>query len=371
MITNRTVLRVIGIAVAVAVALFLLYRMREVLGLLVMAVFVAIALAPLVNFIEAHTPIPRVGAILASYLVLLVGIFGVGLLIVPPIVDEVDSFVKDLPTYVQDIRESDTLREYDEKYGVVEELERQADKLPTLAEDAGNALKDVTVGLFTALFKLVTVLVIAAFLLIDGRSILGFFYRRLDEDKERRARAMAADINKAVGGYVVGVLCISLIASTTTYIVLLILGVPFAVPLAVLMAFMVLIPLVGATIAGVIIGIVAALHSFPVAPIVWIIWLILYQQVENHVLQPQIYKRTVSLHPLLVIVGVLVGASLLGIVGALLAIPAAATIQIFVREWWRYRHGEPPPEGPGDAGEAAGDDPPPPQPTGKAAPEPA
>jgi predicted PurR-regulated permease PerM len=116
-----------------------------------------------------------------------------------------------------------------------------------------------------------------------------------------------------------------------------ILGLPFAVPLAVLVAFLDLIPLVGSTIAGVVVAIVAAIVGFPGKLIAWLIYLVVYQQLENNVLQPVVYRRTVAIHPLLVLVAVLVGGSLLGILGALLAIPIAASVQIVVKEWWATR----------------------------------
>ena len=133
---------------------------------------------------------------------------------------------------------------------------------------------------------------------------------------------------------------------------------PFAVPLAVLMAFLDLIPLVGATIGGVAIGIVTAFNDFPTSTIVWVIVFIVYQQIENNVLQPVVYRRTVNVPPLLVIVAILIGCSLLGVLGALVAIPMAATIQIVVRDVWANRRPEaedvlerpdvepPPPPGP-------------------------
>jgi predicted PurR-regulated permease PerM len=137
----------------------------------------------------------------------------------------------------------------------------------------------------------------------------------------------------AVGGYVAGALTIAMIAGIATYIVLLILGVPFRGPLAVIAGLFSLIPLVGATIAAVLIGLVTLFENFPTATIVWVIWAILYQQLENHVIQPQIQKRTVKVHPFITIVAVLFGATLLGIMGALVAIPVAASIQILVREY--------------------------------------
>ena len=132
----------------------------------------------------------------------------------------------------------------------------------------------------------------------------------------------------AVGGYVAGALTIAVIAGVATYIVLAILGVPFKGPLAVMAGLFSLIPLVGATIAAVLIGIVTVFQDFPTATIVWAIWAIVYQQLENHLLQPQIQKRTVNVHPMLTIVAVLFGGTLLGILGAIVAIPVAASIQI-------------------------------------------
>jgi predicted PurR-regulated permease PerM len=127
------------------------------------------------------------------------------------------------------------------------------------------------------------------------------------------------------------------IAGTLSYIVMRILGIPFAIPLAVLVALFDLIPLVGSTIAGAIVAIVAAIVGFPGVFIAWLIFLVVYQQFENNVIQPVVYKRTVRIHPLIVIVAVLIGGSLLGILGALLAIPIAASIQIAVKEVWQMR----------------------------------
>jgi predicted PurR-regulated permease PerM len=135
------------------------------------------------------------------------------------------------------------------------------------------------------------------------------------------------------------------IAGISSYLVMKILGIPFAVPLAVLVAFFDLIPLVGSTIAGAIIAVVAAIVGFPGKLIAWVIFLVIYQQVENNLIQPVVYRRTVAIHPLIVIVAVLIGGSLLGVLGALLAIPIAATVQIVVKEWWQYRRGRLLPEG--------------------------
>src|SRR4051812_44347141 len=172
-----------------------------------------------------------------------------------------------------------------------------------------------------------------------------FAFRELGPERGARMARISEDVYRAVGGYVAGNILISIIAGIGAYIVMTIIDIPFAVPLAVLVAFFDLIPLVGSTIAGAVVGIVAGIVGFPGKLIIWVVFLIVYQQVENNVIQPLVYRRSVAIHPLVVIVAVLVGASLLGVLGALLAIPVAATVQIVVKEWWLYRRARLLPDG--------------------------
>jgi predicted PurR-regulated permease PerM len=156
-------------------------------------------------------------------------------------------------------------------------------------------------------------------------------------EHQARMREVAGDIYGATGGYVAGALALATAAGISTYVILSILGVPFAVPLAVLMAFFDLIPLVGSTIGGVLVAIVTLFADFPGDTVVWIVYVIVYQQVENSVFQPLVYRRTVNLHPLAVISAILIGSSLLGVLGALVAIPIAAAIQIALKDLWENR----------------------------------
>jgi predicted PurR-regulated permease PerM len=335
-VSNRTVVRILVIAIAVVAALYFLWKVRSVLGMLFIAVFLAIALGPVVEFF-VRRKVKRGYAILLTYLMLLGSVFGLGLLVVPPIVNGVNDFVDNVPGYVQDLRNSKTFAKYDDKYHITPELEKQAKKLPTHLADAVSGLRSVTVGVFGVIVQLVTILVMTFFLLLDGRRILTFAFRELGPERGPRMQKIGEDVYRAVGGYVAGNLLISVIAGVLSYFMMLILDIPFAVPLAVLVAFFDLIPLVGSTIAGAIIAIVASIVGFPGKLIAWVVFLVIYQQVENNVIQPVVYRRTVAIHPLIVIVAVLVGGSLLGILGALLAIPVAATVQIVVKEWWQYR----------------------------------
>src|SRR5215210_2897446 len=265
------------------------------------------------------------------------GIFGIGLLVVPPLVDGVNELSENLGGYLDDLRENETFAEYDDKYDITENLQEQANNLPSRLGDAAGTLRDVTVGVFARFVQLFSILVITFFLLMDGHRILDFGYRQMSPLREGRLRALASDISDAISGYVFGNFVISILAGIVTFVTLTILDIPFAVPLAVLFAFFDLIPLIGATLGGILVGIVVAFVSFPVGLLIWVGVLIVYQQIENNMIQPYVYGRTVQIHPLVVIVAVLIGSALLGILGALIAIPAAAAFQSVVRGWWRYR----------------------------------
>ena len=334
----RLIAKVVLVAAATVAALYLIWQIRNVVGLVMIALFFALAIAPAVNWLDRRK-VPRPIAILLVYLGIGATIFGIGLLIVPPMVEGVEDLSNDLPGYVEDLRDNETFRDYDDEYNITDKLTEQAEELPSRLGDAAGTLRDVTVGVFTSFVQLFAILVIAFFLLMDGRRMLDFFYNQLPPEREKRMRDVADDISSAVAGYVFGAFVIATLSGLMTYVTLTILDVPFKVPLAVLLGFFGLIPLVGATIGGILVGIVVAFVSFPGGVIAWVIVLVVYQQIENNLIQPLVYGRTVQVHPLAVLVAVLVGASLLGILGALVAIPAVAAIQSVVRDWWRHRHG--------------------------------
>ena len=342
-ISARTVAKVLLTAIAVLAGLYLLWLIRGVILILFMSVFLAVALGPAVDFFQRRLRVRRVAAIGLTYLSLGLVATVIGFLVLPPIVEQTVKFVENVPEYVDTIGDNETFRDFDEKYDIAPKLEEEAAKLPDRFGDAASTLQSIVIGVVSAIFTIVTVLVLAFFLLLDGKRIFEWAIDELGPVRGPHVRVIAEDVYRSVGGYVVGALTISLIAGIATYAMLTILAVPFAVPLAVLAAFFSLIPLIGATIAGVLIAIVAALGAdFPTDVIAWSVFFIVYQQIENNLIQPQIFRRTVALHPLVVIAAILVGASLLGIVGALLAIPIAGAIQIVVKDWWRMRKaGEP------------------------------
>jgi predicted PurR-regulated permease PerM len=336
-VSARVVAKVVLVAAGVLAVLYFAYLIRTVIGLFLIAAFFAVAIAPAVNALHKRR-VPTWLAILLVYLGIAASIFGIGLLIVPPLVNGVEDLSNDLPGYVDDLRNNQSFRDYDNRYHITQKLREQAQQLPTKLGDAAGTLRDVTVGVFNRFVQLFSILVITFFLVKDGHRMLEFFYKQVPPERARRFRKIAGDISDAITGYVFGNFVISILAGLVTYVTLRVLDVPFATALAILFGFFDLIPLVGATLGGILVGIVVAFVSFPVGLIVWVAVLILYQQVENNLIQPVVYGRAVQLHPLIVIIAILIGAALLGVLGALLAIPVAASVQAVVRDYWRFHH---------------------------------
>lgn len=335
-LSTRTIARVFFTLVGLAVLLYTLYLVRSVLGLIFIAVFLAIALGPAVDFFVRRGA-PRSLSILWVFICVFFVIFLIGLLVVPPVVDQIEAIAEDAPGYIADLRENETIRKYDDEYDLSSKLTEQAASLPSRLGDAAGALQSVTIGVFSTIIQLITVMTITFFLLLDGRRIVGFVLDQLLPERRARFAAVTEDVYRSVGGYVAGALTIALLCGMVTYLALTVLGVPFSVPLSVLMVFLGLIPLVGATIGGIVVALITLLDDFPGDTIAWLVIIVVYQQIESNVLQPQVYKRTVDLHPLVVISGILIGASLLGVLGALVAIPIAAAVQIVLLDYWKHR----------------------------------
>ena len=337
---TRDVIRITLTVAAVIAVLYVLYLVRDVLLLLFIAGFVAVALGPAVDIV-ARGRLPRAAAILIVYVGLILAVAGIGLLVIPPVVDQANELANDAPGYVRDLQDNATLRDLDERYGITERLEEQAATLPQRIGSAAGTLQSIASTVVSGAFQTVTILTVAFFLLLDGKRIARFLIGMGGTRMATSHRfVLARRIYKSTAGYVAGAFSLAAINGLLSFVVLTILGVPFAVPLGVTMAFFGLIPLVGATIGGVLVALVTLVDDFPTSTIVWVLYLILYQQFENSVLQPTIYRKTVNVPPLAVIVAILVGSALLGIVGALVAIPVAAAIQILVRDQYERRTGK-------------------------------
>jgi predicted PurR-regulated permease PerM len=335
MLTVKGIVRIVLVVVSVAIILYLLWLLRKPISWLLIATFLAVALSPPVNYLSRR--MKRGFAIAIIYCGLLLVPILLIALIVPPLITEANDFADNVPRYADDVteyvQENDRLREINQDYDITSKLEEEAGKLPSRLGGAAGTLRDIGFGIVNSLFAGLTILVMSAFLLGSGRQWTDTFINSRPREQRDRLRRARDNMASAVGGYVAGALTIAVIAGVATYIVLLILGVPFRGPLAVIAGLFSLIPLVGATIAAVLIGLVTLFENFPTATIIWVIWAIVYQQLENHLIQPQIQKRTVNVHPFITIVAVLFGGTLLGVMGAIVAIPIAASIQILLREY--------------------------------------
>jgi predicted PurR-regulated permease PerM len=332
------ILRVLAIVLGVAVVLEVIWIARHVLTWVAIALFLALALDPLVGWLQRRTGLGRGLAIGLAYLLLLIVIAGAGATFAPKLVSEVNGFVQALPDYVHDVTHGrGRLGFLETKYHVVEKVRKQVKEGgATKVLGLSGAALSVTKSVITIIAATVTIIFLTFFMLLEGGAWVERFYALLPERSQPRWRRIGHDIYKTVGGYVTGNILISLIAGVSATVVLLIMGVPYAVALGLLVAILDLIPLAGATVAGVVVVLVAFLHSVP-AGIVVAIFVITYQQLENHFLQPVIYGRTVQLSPLAVLISVLVGAELAGVLGALAAIPVAGAIQVIVRDQLAHR----------------------------------
>jgi predicted PurR-regulated permease PerM len=329
----RTIFRFLAIAIAVAVTLEVVWIARHVIAWIVIALFLALALDPLVGLIQRRGRLGRGLAIAVTYLLVILVILGVSATFVPKLADEVNGFVQASPNYVHDLTQGrGRLGFLERKYHVVEKVRAQVKQGGTTKVlGLSGAALSATKSVITIIAATVTIVFLTFFMLLEGGDWVERCYSLFPEESRPRWRRVGYDIYKTVGGYVTGNILISLIAGASITVVLLALGVPYAVALGLLVALLDLIPLAGATVAGVIVTTVAFLHTVP-AGIIVLVFFIVYQQLENHFLQPVIYGRTVQLSPLTVLISVLVGAELAGIIGALAAIPVAGAIQVLVRD---------------------------------------
>jgi predicted PurR-regulated permease PerM len=332
---------ILGILIGVAIALEVVWISRHIIAWILIALFLALALNPAVDRLQRRIGDRRGAATAVVFLAAIAAIAGIGALFIPTLVHQVNDFANNVPDYLDDLTKGrGRLGFLETKYHLVQKArdalhEGGAQKLFGLS---GTALA-LTRSVITVVVGIVTIAFMTFFMLLEGPTWVERGYGLLPAASQPRWRAVGRDIYRTVGGYVTGNLLISLIAGVTTTIVLLIVGVPYAVALGLIVAILDLIPLAGATIAAIIVGLIAFLHSI-VAGIVVVVFFIVYQQLENHLLQPVVYGRTVQLSPLAVLISVLIGAELAGVLGALGAIPVAGSIQVILREVLRGRRGE-------------------------------
>jgi predicted PurR-regulated permease PerM len=338
----------IGLLTTAAVlgALFLLWKVRTFIGWFVIALFLAAVLNPAVNWLQRrHRLIKRPLAIGLTYLGVLVALLLVVGIFEPVLTDQINGFIKFVTT-AANAPEGPTkyIKGLAKDNGLGGLFQMFSDQLDELRKQLGEVLQNllsssgqIALSLAGMIAALATVLTLTFFLILGSERYVNAGVGLFPERHQPLVRRLLSRSAGAISGYITGNLAISVICGITTFIVLLILGMPYAAPLALLVAVLDLIPLVGATLGGALLVIVG-LFVEPWKAVVLLVYIVVYQQVEGSILQPLVYSKAVQLNGLVILIALLVGGQLLGIPGALLAIPVAEIIRIVVTELLAYRH---------------------------------
>ncbi len=328
------------IAVALLLAIAILHT-RTTLQWVAAAIFLALALDPAVSLVQRAWPrggqMPRVLAILIVYLVALAALIFLILHVFPPIVHDIEGLAHKLPGYVHDFENwannNKQFQDLNEKYNITQKLSEEASSLPSHLSAGASTLGSLTVSLLEHLLAAITVITLTFFLLLDGRGMVERGTGRLSSPQRERARRIADRVAEVVKAYVSVNLLLAVAAGFLTWAFLEAEGFHLAVPLAVLVAFLDLIPLIGLTVGGFSVFAVLMIDGGPGDAIIWLILFLVYQQLQDRIIQPLLYKGgALKVNPAVAIVAVIVGANLAGVLGALLAIPTAASLGVVIDE---------------------------------------
>jgi predicted PurR-regulated permease PerM len=301
----------------------------SILILIVTSLFLAVGLNPMVEWLEERH-LPRWLAITLVF-VAVIAFFAVFVIaVVPAVSQQSGQFVGQLPTYISQLQNNPQVRELDQRFGLLEQAQAYLTGGQVGQQLFGGLLGAASV-VVSAVFSAITGLILTLYFLAALPSIIRVGYRLVPRSRRPRVQMLGDQIFKSVGGYVAGNLLISLIAGVTSFMFLSIAGVPYALALSIIVAVTDLIPLIGAGIGATMAILVALFVSFPVA-LATLVFFIIYQQIENYLIAPRVMKSSVDVPPATTIVAALIGGALLGVVGALLAIPAAAALQLITAE---------------------------------------
>ncbi|WP_067483152.1 AI-2E family transporter [Actinomadura hibisca] len=302
---------------------------KSVIVMIVVALFLAVGLNPAVERLKRFG-LSRGWAVGVVFLGVILFFAGFVASLIPPLAEQVADLTKSAPAYIEKLQNNKRIADWDRRYHLLEQLQHKISDAKFQETMAKRAL-DVGKQALSGTFQTLTILILTLYFLSSLPQIKTFFYQLAPRTRRARVALLGDEILQRIGGYVAGQFTIAFIAGVTSYIFLVILDVPYALALALIVAVTDLIPLVGATIGAVIVCLVAFLTS-TTAGIVAVIFYVAYQQIENYLVYPRVMKRTVDVAPAVTIVAALIGGTLLGVVGALLAIPTAAAISLLIRE---------------------------------------
>jgi predicted PurR-regulated permease PerM len=347
-----TILVTVGVVVAVYLTGKLLYRIKDIVLLIVVAGFIALLLNPIVNLAQQRLFARR--GVAVAIVTILAGIVFAGLAVAfgTPLVKGITNLADQLPTYIANAQHGrGWIGHLVTKYHIQSWVQRNTPKLVGYAQSLSKPALSIGAGALSLLIELLTIFFLVLLLLLEGPKMRTWMLGQMRPARAAKATEVAAEVNRAVAGYMLGNFLTSLIAGIVVFVTLMVLGVPYPLLWGLWVALVDFLPMIGGALAGIPTVLFAFTHSV-LAGIVTAVVFLVYQQVENHILNPVIMAKTVRISPLLVLIAVLVGASLGSLVGglfggfvaALLAIPAAGALQVLIREVWQST--APPPEEP-------------------------
>lgn len=326
----RVTLTVVGVLALLAAA----WAVRNIVILLVVAAVLAVGLDPAVRRLE-RLKVPRGWAVALIFLAAIAFVALFASLVVPPLAREVRELADDIPGYLNRLRtQRGFFGDLERKYELSTRLQDLTERLPSVASASIGTILGITRSVASAIFNSLTIAILTIYFLVAlprGERLLVAIATR-KEQRQADARTLDEALQR-IGGYVSGNLIVSIIAGIAAFIFLQIFGIPFAAALAMWVAIADLIPTVGATL-GAIVAVAVAFFSSVADGIATVIYFAAYQQVENYVIVPRVMKKAVDLSPAAVIVSVLIGGSLAGFAGALMALPLAAAAKVVVRDVW-------------------------------------
>jgi predicted PurR-regulated permease PerM len=341
-VTNRTVIRVLVLVLLSVLFLAVLRRASHALILIFTAFFLALALNAPVHWIAERLPGKQRGsrsaATAISFLLVIVVLAVFLISIVPPIVRQTNTFIDAAPQLVANVRDQNSsLGKFVRKYHLESQVDTFSSQLSERLKHAtGTAVSSIT-RIGSSIFSTLTILVLTFMMLIEGPHWANLFIEMLPDRKRKYAKELAHDMYHVIRGYVNGQVILAVIAAFLIVPMLFILHISYPVALMFVVFICGLIPMVGHTIGAIIVTAVALFHSVPTAIFI-LAYYILYQQIENYVIQPRIQANTTNLTPLLVFIAVVVGVSFGGLLGGLVAIPLMGCLRVVALDQIEKRH---------------------------------
>lgn len=340
-IETKNVIKILALATGFTVGVLALAKMYDSLLLVLIAFFIALALNPGVSFLSKYMPGkrrgPAIGIVVVGAVALVLFLLGS---IVPPVLKETSSFVKTLPetinsSFYKNERVQNFINKYDLQDNINSSVETGKRRLTSFGEGAISGAGKVGSSLISTL----SVLVIAVLMLTGGNRLSSRFadlaYR--DEELRKRHEVIAGKMYRAVTGYVVGQASVALVASLFALGALALLRVPYPLPLAGIVFLFGLIPLVGNTLAAILVILAALVLKDGTAGLILLAFFVVYQQIENITLQPIVQGKTTNLPPLVIFVSVILGVGLIGPIGGLFAIPVAGCAKVLLLDYFDHR----------------------------------